>query len=507
MSTLRASIAEPQVEPAHRQTARREWLPLAIVAALFTGAQLLVVGVGHGPSWDEAVYASQVDPRAPAMDFLAHRARGIVVLASPVVPLTSSFAVLRAYLAVLSGVLLVLAYLPWLRLGTRHAAPLAAFLFASLWVTLKYGPALIPNLHVAFAAVAATGLLLRARDARRPAAVLTACAAAVAYAALMRPTDSVWVVVPLAVAVPFWVGAGRRLPALAALAGGSAIGWLPWLVEAFARFDDPVTRLRQVPAATGSGLHNHLVTYLGMLDGYLSCRACGTDVVGRPELLAVLWALATPPLVGLGLVVAWRRHRLATLLLPTAVAVVTAAPYLFFVEAVAVRFLLPTYALVALPVAEALLTLARMPARPRARGWLTATLAVLLAGHVAVQVVIAHAVAASQRSHAAQVDRVAAVLAEHGVRPPCLVVHTAYDPVAYAARCVSVVRTSLEPRRPARPVAAALARGEPVAVVTTQAALPPGSYLTRWTRVEVSRPGQPSWFVYLPPPPRGAPLR
>jgi len=80
----------------------QQWL--ALVAGAFTLAQLLLVRPGMGLGWDETVYVSQVGSHAPAAFFSAPRARGVPLLVAPIASWSSSTALLRVYLAVLSGV-------------------------------------------------------------------------------------------------------------------------------------------------------------------------------------------------------------------------------------------------------------------------------------------------------------------------------------------------------------------------------------------------------------------
>src|SRR5687767_6976308 len=91
---------------------------LAVVAALFLAAQLLLVReVPLG--WDESIYASQTDPRRPALSFTAPRARGTSWLAAPVQTLSGSPVVLRTWLALCSSALLLASYAMWLRTPLR----------------------------------------------------------------------------------------------------------------------------------------------------------------------------------------------------------------------------------------------------------------------------------------------------------------------------------------------------------------------------------------------------
>ncbi|KMS66096.1 membrane protein, partial [Streptomyces leeuwenhoekii] len=121
----------------------------------------------------------------------------------------------------------------------------------------------------------------------------------------------------------------------------------------------------------------------------------------------------------IGLAVAVRAGRTARTLVPLACAATAALPYLFTIEYAAPRFLQPAYALLAIPVADALWHLVRTPAG-RWRPWPAALVAVALAGHLAVQLtVLVHTVdrnTDSRRDWA----RTAATLHRLGVRPPCL---------------------------------------------------------------------------------------
>lgn len=315
--------------------------------------------------WDETVHLSQVMPNVPASAFDAHRARGIVALAYPAAAFGSSPAAIRSYLAPLAGVGLLLAYLPWLRLRPGPTAPLAAGLFGSLWVALFYAPAVMPNLYVAFAGAATTGWLLVSMLPGAGRGPLVAASSGMAVAALLRPTDALLIIGPLLLAT-LWSTRGRlRLAALAALVGGFLLGWAPWVVEAYARFDGPLARLHTAATVDGQGLYDLVPTHLRALSGALLCsagRRCGHY---QPAMLA--WWFLALLLAALGVWGAVRKRRATAMLVAVAVASAFAVPYLFTVTVVAPRFLLPAYALVALPAAEGLLAvlLAVRPGRLR----------------------------------------------------------------------------------------------------------------------------------------------
>ena len=136
---------------------------LVLVAGAFTVAQLALVRPGMGLGWDEVVYVSQVSPQAPAAFFSAPRARGVSLLAAPIASWSTSTELLRVYMALLSGLGLFLALRAWRGLFPLRVLALAGALFATLWVTLFYGPQVMPNYWVAIGALA----LGAGADARR----------------------------------------------------------------------------------------------------------------------------------------------------------------------------------------------------------------------------------------------------------------------------------------------------------------------------------------------------
>lgn len=142
------------------------------------------------------------------------------------------------------------------------------------------------------------------------------------------------------------------------------------------------------------------------------------------------------------------------------------------------RFLLPAYALLAVPVADALASATRS-AGPRLR--LAATL--LIAALVAVQLVSQHAILTRAARTAADgtgdYARIAADLRTYGVRPPCLATGRLATPVAYQARCASGQVTGHNQNTTVAKVLAT-ARHEPVAVLVRPHHKAP-AYARRWT--------------------------
>ncbi|GAA1914009.1 hypothetical protein GCM10009837_43420 [Streptomyces durmitorensis] len=414
-----------------RRTGGQGWV--AAVAVAFTLAQLALVRPGMGLGWDEAVYVSQVSGHAPAAFFSAPRSRGISLLVAPIASWSSSTELLRVYLSLLSGLGLFLALRAWRGLFPVRVTALAGALFATLWVTVFYGPEVMPNYWVAIGALAGVGCFLRVQADRRDRAALWGAGASAALMAWMRPTDTVWVVLPLLVLL-VCVRRWRRPRLLAALVVGLGSGAVGWVVEAYVSFGGLGARLADASRIQGGlGWNIAVLDQLRSLRGQTLCRPC-TGSVPAPELIA--WWFALPLLAALGLVVAVRARRTAGTLLPLACATTAGIPYLFMIGYAAPRFLLPFYALLAIPVADALIhlvTTRRQAWRPVA----TTLVALALAGHVAVQyAVLENAVA---RSTAAREDwaRTASELHRLGVRPPCVVTGLEALPIAFYAGCSS----------------------------------------------------------------------
>lgn len=414
-----------------RRTGGQGWL--AAVAVAFTLAQLALVRPGMGLGWDEAVYVSQVSGHAPAAFFSAPRSRGISLLVAPIASWTSSTSMLRVYLALLSGLGLFLALRAWRGLFPVRVVALAGALFATLWVTVFYGPEVMPNYWVALGALAGVGCFLRAQADRRDRAALWGVGASAALMALMRPTDAVWVVIPLFVAL-VCVRRWRRPRLLAALVAGLGTGGAAWVAEAYISFGGLGARLADASLIQGGlGWNIAVLDQLRSLRGQTLCRPC-TGSVPAPELIA--WWFALPLLAALGLVLAVRARRTAGTLLPLVCATTAGIPYLFMIGYAAPRFLLPFYALLAIPVADALVhlvTAGRQAWRP-----VTVTLVALaLGGHLAVQyAVLEDAVDRSTASRKGWA-RTASELHRLGVRPPCVVTGHEALPIAFYAGCSS----------------------------------------------------------------------
>jgi hypothetical protein len=483
-----------------REEPRWPGVCLGLVCVAYLVAQ--VVWVGRVPlGWDESVYVSQVDPRLPALEFSAPRSRGTSLMLWPVESLTGSVAALRVYLAVLSSVGLFVAYRAWRPLTAPSVPPLAALLLTTLWMTLFYGPAAMPNLAVALAAVAAVAWFLRAAaqsEGKRPERV--ALAVALAFAALLRPGDAAPVVAALTLATLVrreWRARWARL--LPPVLGGAAAGVLPWVVEAQQRYGDVVARARRALAAQSTGERFVPDYQLRALDGPILRRPCRRAVEAVP-LSGLLWWSVAAVLVTVGLLLARRQpQRLVPLALATAVAAFSAGPYLLLVGYAAPRFLLPAYALLALPAAYGVWALVRGVA-PRVRPVVVAGVVLVLAVHTIAQVRILWQITADQRRDRESWVAAAADLARLGVRPPCTLAGSNATPVARVAGCDSV-RVSRHRGDEDFSVADLQRRvlSEPVAVLERRGT-PPPAWARGWVRPPGGRlPSRPDLVVLLPP--------
>jgi hypothetical protein len=489
-----ASSRPAAPESAPRQAVRAvPWL--AIVCAAFVVVQLLFVVPGSGLGWDETVYTSQVSGHIPAAFFSAPRARGISFLAAPVAEFTTSTLALRVYMAALSGLGLFVSLRVWRGLLPVRVLALAGGLFAGLWITLFYGPQVMPNLWSAYGALAAVGCFLRGARDRTDRTALIGLAAGVTVVGLMRPPDAAWLVLPLAIAaltVRHW----RRPVLFAALAAGLLLGCAEWVIEAYVRYGGLSARMHRASGIEGGmGLHMAVDDQVRSLNGRALCRPC--DVPWRHRVTSAWW-FALPVLVAIGAVVAPRARRTASWLAVLAAASL-ALPYLFTISYAAPRFLLPAYALLAIPVAECLWWLVTR-ADGRLRPAATALVAAALCGHLAVQGSVLAKATGNNHKARQQYDAVAARLHAYGVRPPCLVSGASAVPIAFYAGCVSRQTSGPDESITAAGVRAA-ARHQPAAVIVAVGGRPP-AYARTWRSVPLSPASAAGGFrAYLPPAP------
>jgi hypothetical protein len=452
---------------------------LVAVGVVLTVSQLAFVSLRMGLSWDESVYVSQVSGHAPAAFFDPARARGVPLIVAPVAWLTSSVAALRVYLSVASGLALTVALWTWRGLRQAWVLGLAGVLFGGLWVAEYYGPQAMPDIWSALGSLAAVGCFCRwayggglggaSGGALGGRWTLAGLGVSVAFVTLVRPGDAVYLCVPLLVvavagavrAGALRAGGGRYGAAGGAIIGGLVAGGAEWVIEAYLRFGGVASRLREAGAEqNGFGLHFALLDELKALNGPTLCRPC-TIGVRDPEL--DLWWVLLPVLVAVGIVAARRAGHLASALVPALCGLCLAGQYLFMINYAAPRFLLPAYALLAIPAADGLafvLTGVSRDMRPA----VTATVTCFLILQLFTQhLVLDHEVGGTVTFHD-DYTAIVAQLAAHGVRPPCLIQGVQYIPIAFYAGCASTGNA---------------APGEPEAVLVQVRGHPP-SYARNW---------------------------
>ena len=471
----------------------RPLLPLAAVAAVYTLVQLLLVLPGTGLGWDETVYVSQVGGHAPPAFFSAPRARGISYLVAPVAAVTSSTTVLRVFLAVLSGLGLLAALWVWRRLLPVAVLAWAGALFGSLWITVFYGPQAMPNLWCALGTLAATGCFLRAVRLPGDRAALVGLGLSIAVVALMRPPDAAWLVLPLggaALAVRAW----RRRAVFGTLAAGALLGAAPWIAEAYTAYGGLLPRLQRASDIQGGmGWNLAFGDHVRSLQGRILCRPC--DMAWElPE--TALWWFALPLLAAGGIWTAVRAGRKDAAVLATVTATVVALPYLFLMGYAAPRFLLPGYALLALPVAECVRR--AFSGRPHGRRPFALVLlpALLLGGHLFVQYQVLGTVLESNHRSTAQMTEGAVRMHQLGLRPPCTVTGPFAVRMSYYAGCASR-QSAGHDTSISRAGLRELAHGQRQMAVTVRRGGAPPRWAHGWPSARVH--SMPGYRVYVKP--------
>ena len=326
---------------------------LVVVGLAYLAAQLLAFSLDRPPSWDEAIYLSQVAPGAEALPFVPSRARGITFLALPVLQLGGSLAQLRVFLAVASAAALIASFRMWVPvLGLGAVA--AAVLFAGSWPALFYGSEVMPNLWMALIGVAATAVLARRLAVGEGRYDELLAGGLVAVAAFIRPLDAVVLTAAL-VLIPLALRRATVSWTLHLLLGLVA-GWAPWLVEMTARFGSPWEAFAAAARLGHTGrwsLVENTRQYLALSDGPSIGPVAHPDV----PLSGLLWLVGFGILVVIGARASRRRGLLPSLVVPIAAGVALAAEYVLLTDAQAPRFLLPALALLTLPAGLGLVTL------------------------------------------------------------------------------------------------------------------------------------------------------
>jgi len=456
---------------------------LILVGAGFFAAQLTLFSVHRAPSWDEAVYLSQVTPGARAVFFAPSRARGITLLVAPVTGLGGSIAAVRVFLAAASSVALVAAFLAWVRI-LGSAVPLAAFLFGFTWLALFYGSEVMPNLWAGLAGVAAVGVMGPAMVGEPGRWRVPVAAFLLLLVGLVRPPDAVPVAVALLAGL---LATGRASVRTAgALGAGLVLGWCPWLVEMAVRFhgvSEAFGRGGSV-AHVGIGAVAHRVfQHLALTDGPTLGPDDGVPPVG------LLWWAGLVGLTAWALISGRRGRSFVPVLVAAVAGGAAVVEYVVFVGGLAPRFLLPAYAFLSVTAGAGIRSLVASAGLRRAAG---AGALVLVAAWAGWQVLTADRVERGAVLDRAAVWRVGVSIHHLATGRPCSFASSdGYPQVQLASGCLGR-SAGQDAVAAARELETSASGGEAPFLVQRApgAALPPG-----WVAVaRIAGPGG-SWWV------------
>jgi hypothetical protein len=460
---------------------------LLLVGAAYLVAQLLLFSPIRAPSWDEAIYLSQVTPGVHPIAFAASRARGITFLVAPVAVAGGSVATVRLFLAAASSVALAASFLLWIP-ALRLAAPGAAFLFGFTWLGLFYGSEVMPNLWAAILAVAATGALVRRLEGGTRWGAVGA-SALLGLMALVRPADAL----VLGVALALYVLLSHRssIGVLVPLSAGLAIGWAPWLIEMSVRFGGPVRAMREAAALghlTTIGIGDRMLQNLALTNG----PTIGPESPPHVPLAGALWWGTTVALVLLAVVRTRGTRRSGPVLCAVLAGSALAAEYLVLVSGLAPRFLLPAYALLSLPAAAGLVSLLTGGTAHRIGG---AGAVAVLAGLTVWQVGTARSIGANAAAARGSVAAVGVEVHRLAAGRPCVVASSVGFPqVAFSSGCEGRGLRGTDAESLAA-LNGSVPRGDRVFVVL-QALVPQGSPLDQLVATTVPAAGGGWWSIY-----------
>ncbi|MFL6240849.1 MAG: hypothetical protein ACJ735_15310 [Actinomycetes bacterium] len=460
-------------------------IALGAVAVVYLLLELIVVRLHWGISYDESVYLSQVTPGSPPLNWHAWRALGTPVVIAPVALFRPNIVAIRLYTDLVSALGLVVAFWPWLRVLRTAVVALAALLFATCWVTIYFGNDVQPNMYVALAAVAFVGWFVRACaeiDPSRHAMVgLVVSGFCLTF---LRPSDGVFVGVALCLYCLLRADLRRRRALVAGVLGALVLGWLPWVIEAFVRFGNPVHRYRLANASDAvGGFHLGWRTagiYLRLVDGPYYGFPAAAKAAGPVRGTAVLFVVVLIVVAVVGRLTATEPTAGRAISVATAAGGALAVFYVFLLGYGAVRFLLPVFALLALPVAAGVVWFVEgTPRRLRSVAVLIAL--VFVAGVVTTQVTTASRLVRHDRVGRGYPQTMAHELKTDGLRGRCMLIGTVdIGGVSYWARCQAggPVPDLVSAVRDAR------SQYPSVVLITTSRRLP--AYFNSWREVRLS---------------------
>ena len=412
--------AQPTGRTRRDLAGRDSMLWLVLVSVLFLAAELTPALLRMPLGADEITYIARTSVHASGVSLPPVHGQGAGLLAAPVTLLTNSAIALRVWMSVLSAIGLFLAVLCWRGLRPMWVLALAALILASLAITQNSGVQVYPDWWGALGVLALTGLFLHAANgSMSDRAVLPLIAVASLLIALMRPQNVVFLMGPV-IAAGLVVRRWRKPKVLAAMGIGVALGFLEWLVGAYLWFGGLSERI-QLAGQEPPSLHLYfaLGTQLRYLNGPWYCGTpadCTTWAVPYET----PWWIAFLAVAALGMWAGWRSTMKASSVLAGITALWVFLLYAFLVPFGAPRYLLPTFALMAILAADGIVW-AVTESRWRKLAAIVACL-FLLGGIVSQRAILQRQISYQRlgREFQAQAEE----LKKMGVHPPCAMVNT-----------------------------------------------------------------------------------
>jgi hypothetical protein len=392
---------------------------LVLVSVLFLAAELTPALLRMPLGADEITYIARTSVHSSLISLPPVHGQGAGLLAAPVTLLTNSLLALRIWMSVLSATGLFLAMLCWRRLRPMWVLALAELILASLAISQNSGVQVYPDWWGALGVLALTGLFLHAvNGSMSQRVVLPLIAVASLVIALMRPQNVVFLMGP-AILAALVVRRWRKPKVLAAMGVGVAAGFLEWLLGAYLWFGGLSERI-QLAGQEPPPLHLYfaLGTQVRYLNGPWYCTPPYCTTWALP--LETPWWVAFLAAAALGLWVAWRRPAKASSVLAAATAAWVFVLYAFLVPFGAPRYLLPTFALMAILAADAIAW--AVTESPRRKLAVAAACLFLVGGMVSQREILQHQI--SDQRFGRQFQAQAAELRKMGIHAPCAMVNT-----------------------------------------------------------------------------------
>lgn len=422
-------------QPKRKLTSSDSLFWLVLVSAAFLAAELTPALLRMPLGADEITYIARSSAHASAISLPPVHGQGMGLMAAPVTLLTTSLTAIRIWMSVLSAVGLFLAVLCWRGLRPMWVLALAELVLASLAITQNSGVQIYPDWWGALCLLALTGLFLKAVNGTIRARVVLPLIGFVSLViVLLRPQNVVFLMGPVILAC-LVVRRWRNFRMLAAMAVGTALGFAEWVAGAYLWFGGLTERIN-LAGQEPPPLHLYfaLLTQVRYMNGSWYCSTGCSQWAVPAE---TPWWIAFLAIAVLGLWAGWHRSAMkASSVLAGASALWVFLFYAFLVPFGAPRYLLPTYALMSILVADGIVWAVtesrwRKFSESRWRKLVAAAACLFLLGGIASQRVILQHQAAYQ-AVTRQFQAEAQELAKIGVHPPCVLDNTS---IAYYLGC------------------------------------------------------------------------